>query len=279
MVTEDVERRLLKQLEDICALKGLSGQTVRAYSSVLAQYFAYLRHKETKLGHESVKDYLLTRKVNPNSLRLHRAALQFLFTHILDSPFSFNQIPIKKRPKQLPKALSRQAVKTMIDSTENPKHKLIVQLLYSCGLRLSELVNLRRDDIDFDRGLVHVRKGKGSKDRYTTISQSLQSALLRYYATNTFATPYILEGRNGKYSKKSVQKVVEQAGKRAAVKATPHTLRHSFATHLLEAGVSLRHIQQLLGHASLDTTQVYTHIANSDIAAIPNPLDRLERNA
>lgn len=275
MVIKKIENQLLQRLEQLCSLKGYSDQTRRAYESIMKQYFAYLRANKTKLGHESVKTYLLTRDVNANSLRLHRAALQFLFSQILDAPFSVDAVPVTQKTRSLPKALSKAVVREMIENTENLKHKLILQLLYSCGLRLSELVNLRRADIDFDRGLVLVRRGKGMKDRYTTISLQLQSGLLRYYSTNNFLTPNIFEGRKGKYSKKSVQKVVEQAGKRVGVKATPHMLRHSFATHLLESGVSLRHIQQLLGHSSMDTTQVYTHIAMNDLTTIRNPLDAL----
>lgn len=275
MVIRKVEDQLIERLHQICDLKGYSKQTVRAYESVFKQYFSYLRENKTKLGHEGVKAYLLTRKVNSNSLRLHRAALQFLFSQILDAPFGTEDIPIAQRPKSLPKALSKHVIKRMIDSTENLKHKLILELLYSCGLRLSELTHLKRADIDFERGLVLVKKGKGGKDRYTTISQKLQSQLLRYYATQTFTTLYVFEGRNGMYSKKSVQKVVEQAGKRAGVKVTPHMLRHSFATHLLESGVSLRHIQQLLGHASPETMQVYTKIAKHNLQNLPNPLDDL----
>jgi site-specific recombinase XerD len=275
MVTDEVCNRLLKELVNYCRLRGYSNRTVDTYSSITKAYLRYVTKKNAKLSHESVKDYLLSLTLKKNSVRLHRAALSTFFSRIIHLPFTFQEVPIQKKDNALPTVLSKTQIQEMIKHTENLKHKLIIKLLYSCGLRLSELQNLKRTDIDFDKGLVRIQQGKGNKDRYSIISESLKDDLLLYYANNTLATPYVLQGRSGKYSKKSIQKVVKQAGKRINTNATPHVLRHSFATHLLESGVSLRHIQTLLGHNSLETTQIYTHLANKDLANINNPLDEL----
>jgi site-specific recombinase XerD len=275
MVSNDVQEKLTNQLVEYCKLRGFSPRTIDTYTSVLHAYLTFLTKSSLKADHDSVKKYLLSLTLKPNSVRLHRAALASFFKHILNWPFSQNDIPLKKRPKTLPKAISKTHIQQMIYHTENFKHQLIIKLLYSCGLRLAELQHLKREDIDFEQGIVTIRSGKGNKDRHTTISQTLKTDLLKYYATHNFPTAYVLQGRKGKYSTKAIQQVILQAGKRIDKHVTPHMLRHSFATHLLEAGVSLRHIQVLLGHASLETTQIYTHIANSDLAKLPNPLDNL----
>jgi len=275
VVRDDVEQRLLKQLAEHCKLRGLSARTIDTYSSVVRQYLGFLTKQQIKLSHESVKDYLLSLSLKRNSIRLHRAALATFFSEIIGLPFTSEQVPAQRKQESLPTVLSKQTVKAMIEQTANEKHQLIIKLLYSCGLRLSELHNLKREHVDFDRGTLLVKAGKGGKDRHTIISQALKQDFLRYYTNHSLKTPYIFEGRSGKYSKKSIQKVVEQAGLRAGVDASPHALRHSFATHLLESGVSLRHIQLLLGHASPETTQIYTHVARTDMARLPNPLDGL----
>jgi len=191
----------------------------------------------------------------------------------LNKPFTTQEVPIKKKEKKLPKVLSKKEIKALIDNTSNIKHRLIIKLLYSSGLRLQELINLKRKDLDFDRNLIHIVKGKGNKDRITILSNSIKTDLLRYFSKSEFNTPYVLEGRHGRYSKKSVQNVLNRAGKRIGVKVHPHMLRHSFATHLLEAGTDIRHIQKLLGHTDLKTTQIYTKVSVKHLARIKSPLD------
>jgi len=217
----------------------------------------------------------LIQDVGINTSRLQYASISFFFREILNKPFSFEQVPIKKKENQLPKVISKEKIKQMIDLTENLKHKLIIKLLYSSGIRLQELINLKRKDIDFERGILNVINGKGGKSRITLISENLKLDLLKYYSNNIFKTEYVFEGRNGKYTKKSVQKVLDLAGKKIGIKVTPHMLRHSFATHLLESGTDIRHIQKLLGHSDLKTTEIYTHVSNKDLSNIKSPLDNL----
>ncbi|MBD3318658.1 tyrosine-type recombinase/integrase [Candidatus Woesearchaeota archaeon] len=262
-----------KEIKELCTLKGYSKQTIKAYTFWANKYLEFCNKTGLNPCISSVKCYLLTSNASINTNRLQYAALRFLFAEVFNNPFNLEQVPIKKREKQLPKWLSKKQVLQMIANTKNPKHKLVIQLLYSCGLRLQELIDLKRADIDFERNLVNVKKGKGSKDRITIIADSLKLELLKYYSSNTFKTQYVFEGRKDKYTKKSVQKIIERAGNSINIKVSPHMMRHSFATHLLEAGVDIRHIQKLLGHSSVNTTQIYTHIATNDLTKIKNPLD------
>jgi len=269
------KQKYLKELQDRCNLRGFSRETLKAYSYNLSKFLDFISASRLNLDSDAVKSYLLIQDLSVNSIRLQYASISFFFREILRRPFTLEEIPIKKREKQLPKVISKEKIKLMIESTDNLKHKLIVKLLYSSGLRLSELLNLRRKDIDFDRNLIHVRAGKGKKDRVTLISNDLKLDLLKYYSNYSFNTEYILEGRKGKYTKKSVQKVLDNLGKSVGIKVTPHMLRHSFATHLLEQGTDIRIIQKLLGHSNLNTTEIYTKVSNKSFSNIINPLDNL----
>ncbi len=268
-------RSLLQKLEERCILHGFSRQTIKSYAYNVRKFLDFIDKSRLNPSNDSVRRYLLIQDVGINTSRLQYASISFFFREVLKKPFSFEQVPIKKKEKQLPKVISKEKIKQMIESTENLKHKLIIKLFYSSGLRLQELINLKRKEIDFDRGILNVIKGKGNKDRITLISENLKLDLLKYYSNEIFKTEYIFEGRNGKYTKKAVQKVLEQTGKKAGIKITPHMLRHSFATHLLESGTDIRHIQKLLGHSDLKTTEIYTHVSNKDLSKIKSPLDNL----
>ncbi len=176
---------------------------------------------------------------------------------------------------KLPKVLSKSEVKRMIENTENIKHKCILALLYSTGLRRSELLSLRLMDIDSERMVINIKGAKGKKDRISLLSNDMLKMLREYYKKYT-PKEYLFEGANGKqYSETSVSKILKNAAKRAGIRknVTPHMLRHSFDTHLLEQGTDLRYIQELLGHKSSKTTEIYTHISIKAIENIKNPLD------
>lgn len=263
------------RLSEECDLRGFTHQTKKTYSYVVASFLHFIEKRGLTLDKTGVKLYLLSLKVSANAARLYHAALKFFFASVLNDPFSDVEIPKKRKPKTLPKVLSKEQIKKVINSTTNLKHRLIIKLLYSSGLRLQELINLKRSHIDLDRNVINVVQGKGKKDRVTLLSKELQLDLLKYYGSTNFSTEYVFEGWKGKYSKKSVQKVLEKAGSSIKTKLTPHMLRHSFATHLLESGVDIRFIQKLLGHADVKTTEVYTHVSNQSLAGIQNPLDHL----
>ncbi len=271
----DADRDSLQLLRERILLHGYSRATLKTYTQAVSQFLRFCGKSSLNPSKKAVKYYLLAMNNDPNTVRLHHAALRFYFREVLQRPFSLEEIPLKKRPKRLPKALARKEVKALINAVKNEKHRLVIKMLYSTGLRLSELVGLRRSDIDIDERIVRVRKGKGSKERTTIISEELLLDLLRHYSRTSFSTPYVFEGRNGGYSTKTVQKIVGAAGRKIGRKVTPHMLRHSFATHLLEQGVSIRVIQQLLGHADAGTTQIYTRITREEIRKVRIPLDCL----
>lgn len=267
------KEKYLEEIEDICVLKGFSKETIKAYKYQVKRFLEFIEKSSLNLTNESVKCYLLSLNLSINSSRLAFASIRFFFTEVLKKPFTTEEVPIKKKQKDIPKVIAKELIIKMIGLTENIKHKLIIKLLYSSGIRLSELLGLKRKDIDFDRNIINIRGGKGAKDRITLLSESLKNDLLRYYSKMQFKTEYVLEGHNGLYSKKSVQKILETAGKKVGIKVHPHMLRHSFATHLLEAGTDIRYIQKLLGHSDMKTTEIYTTVSNRELSKIKSPLD------
>lgn len=190
-------------------------------------------------------------------------------------PNRFYAIERPRKESKLPKVISKEEVVDIIENTNNLKHRGIVQLLYGSGLRQSELLNLRIKDIDSKRMLVRVEGSKGNKDRLTLLSKTALKDLRKYYIKYE-PELFLFEGKKGtKYSAASVLKIVKAAAEKARIRTrvTPHVLRHSFATHLLEAGTDLRQIQVLLGHGSSKTTEIYTHVATNTFETIKNPLD------
>ena len=183
-----------------------------------------------------------------------------------------------KKPKKLPNVLSVEEVVRLFNVIDNLKHRCILKTIYSGGLRLSEITYLRIADIHSDRMQIFVHGGKGKKDRYTTLSKGLLKDLRAYFLE--YRPEYwLFEGQTGgQYSVRSVQAVLKKAVKKSKINpyATVHTLRHSYATHLLEQGTSLRHIQELLGHENSSTTEIYTHVSNHEKQQVISPLDRLE---
>jgi len=183
-----------------------------------------------------------------------------------------------KKGRNLPSVLSEQEVQLILNSTDNLKHKAILSLIYSAGLRRSELINLQSGDIDSKRMYVIIRSGKGNKDRYSILSEKVLE-LLRQYFREYKPREWLFEGQyGGQYSATSIQNILKQAVRRAGIKkrVTVHTLRHCFATHLLEHGVDLRYIQELLGHQNPKTTEIYTHITQRGLGKIKSPIDGLD---
>jgi len=187
-------------------------------------------------------------------------------------------LPNPKENHTLPEILTLNEVKKLIDSTLNPKHRLIIKLLYGCGLRVSEIVNLQKQNINFEENLIHIRLAKGKKDWFVKLPSSVKKDLKNYSELNKDKILFP-SNRSGKLTKDTIQKIVQNASKKAGIKKRvyPHLLRHSFATHLLESGTDLRIIQKLLGHSSIKTTQIYTQISQASIKNIKSPLDNIKR--
>jgi integrase/recombinase XerD len=204
-------------------------------------------------------------------------AIKFYFEKVIKGPRRVYYIERPREEKFLPSVLSEAEVKKIIENISNLKHKCLIMTCYSAGLRISEALNLKPADIDSKRMMIHIRGGKGKKDRITLLSSRLLEILREYYRLYK-PVEYLFTGQmGGQYSERSAQLVLKEAARRAGIThhVTLHTLRHSFATHLLEKETDLRYIQSLLGHSCPKTTQIYTHITTKGFDQIKNPLDNL----
>ncbi|MGY3795888.1 site-specific tyrosine recombinase/integron integrase [Aquimarina sp. 433] len=260
-------------------LKQYAKNTIKNYVSAFEAFINYYSDKDfLEINELDIKNYLKEQNLQGRSNSYINQAInsiKFYYEIVLEMPNRFYYIDRPRKQKRLPTVLSKEEVITMINNTNNIKHKCIISLLYSAGLRRSELLNLKITDIDSNRMLVMVANAKGNKDRYTLLSKTLLHDLRAYYK-EWKPKNYLFEGVNGKqYAAQSIAKIVKNASEKAGIlkKVTPHTLRHSFATHLLENGTDLRYIQSLLGHSSSKTTEIYTHVATNSFRMIKNPLD------
>jgi integrase/recombinase XerD len=262
-------------------LKKYSNNTIRTYVNCFEKFINYFNNIPindlSEIEIRAYLSYLIDTDFSNSYLNQVINSIKFYYEIVLGMPNRFYEIERPRKQKKLPVILSKEEVKQLIINTTNSKHKCIISLLYSAGLRRSELINLKISNIDSKRMLIHVKDAKSNKDRYTLLAKSILEDLRNYYLEYK-PKIYLFEGANqDKYSGSSVGKVISQAAKRANIKkiVTPHTLRHSFATHLLESGTDLRYIQTLLGHSSSKTTEIYTHVAISSFDSIKNPLDLL----
>lgn len=260
-------------------LKRYANNTVKTYISCFEAFINHYNHIEPEnINEKDIRAYLqkLIQEGSSNSY-INQAinAIKFYYEVVMEMPNRFYGMERPRREEKLPKVLSKEEVLSIITHTNNIKHKCIVSLLYSAGLRRNELLNLVPEDIDGKRMTIKVRSGKGNKDRYTLLSDKLLKDLREYFL-EWKPEKYLFEGQTGgRYSAESVAQIVNKAAHSANIKkrVTPHMLRHSFATHLLEAGTDLRYIQVLLGHKSTKTTEIYTHVATNVFFNIKNPLD------
>lgn len=260
--------------------KRYSENTIKTYCSFLSEFQGFLDTKTLQsCTLADVQKYLnflvVVKKVAPSTQNQAVNSLKCYFENMLGWEKFTSSIERPIKEKKLPRILSEKEVLRMIQTTDNLKHKLIICLLYSSGIRKNELLSLRKEDLSFDKNIIFVRGGKGKKDRVTVLSERLK-ILLTLYIKEYKPNYWLIEGsRRAKYSATSVSRVVTAAAARAQIERhiTPHMLRHSFATHLLEQGLDLRYIQQLLGHSSSKTTEIYTHVSTQSLAKVKSPLD------
>ena len=248
------------------------------------KFETFINHFGTKdllnTDEQMIKDYLqgLVRAGKSDSyINQMINSIKFYYEQVMGMPNRFYAIDRPRKKQRLPKVISTEEVKLLINSSNNIKHKCIISVLYSAGLRRAELLNLKIENIDSNRMVINVINGKGGKDRVTLLSKQLLTDL-RIYFKEWKPQIYLFEGlKNRQYSASSVSTIVKTAAKKAGINklVTPHILRHSFATHLLESGTDLRYIQTLLGHNSTKTTELYTEVAIHNIRTIKNPLDSL----
>jgi site-specific recombinase XerD len=259
-----------------------SGNTIKTYKDCFCEFINYYNTKDiSEITQEDIQAYLLylveERQISTSYQNQAINSIKFYFEKVLQGPRRVYYIERPRKEKMLPSVLSEAEVKKIIENISNLKHKCLIMICYSAGLRISEALNLKPADIDSKRMMIHIHGGKGKKDRITLLSVRLLDILREYYRLYK-PREYLFTGQmGGQYSERSAQLVLKEAARRAGITrhVTLHTLRHSFATHLLENGTDLRYIQSLLGHSSPKTTQIYTHITTKGFDQIKNPLDNL----
>ena len=280
-VNKEIIRNYVKYLRG----KRYSESTIMSYFTFIADFIDFSQPNPIhQLDNRSVElfieDVFIDRKYSVSSQRQFISALKLFVVFYPDCKIDSIHLKRPKHSKKLPSVLSQQEVITLLQVTKNLKHRAILALLYSAGMRIGELINLELRHIDITRRQLFIQNGKGRKDRYVILADSFLPLLQNYL--NTYVPKrFFVEGPKGvKYSDSSIRKFLHASTKLAKIskRVTPHTLRHSYATHLLENGIGLRHIQELLGHAKPETTMIYTHVAKKDLLEIRSPLDTILMN-
>jgi integrase/recombinase XerD len=274
----ELRRQMLEELQ----LRNYSPHTQRAYIRSVADFAQHFKAAPDKLGPEHVREYQLflvqRKKLSWSQFNQTVCALRFFYHHVLHRNWMFEYIPYPRHEQKLPVVLSPAEVAALFHSTPNLKHRTMLMTIYAAGLRVSELINLQVTDIDSQRQLICVRQGKGHKDRQVMLSPKLLEALRIYWKRYRPRT-WLFPGRNPErpITQVTVWRICEQARLAAHLTkpVSPHTLRHCFATHLLEEATDLRRIQILMGHRNLKTTARYLHLSNLTVCATVGPLDRL----
>ena len=265
------------------ASKRYSENTIKTYCDALRSFFAFYRNKPiSEITNEDViiynNDFILKNKFSASYQNQIVNSVRLYFGTILETKIEIDKIHRPKTPKLLPNVLSKEEIKAILNAHTNVKHKAMLSMIYSCGLRRSELLNMKFSDIDSKRHIVLIRQGKGRKDRITPLSPKILDLLRDYYVVFK-PEKWLFEGQfaGEQYSENSLQAVLKQALKKVQITkpVTLHWLRHSYATHLLESGTDLRYIQELLGHNSSRTTEIYTHVSTKSLQQIKSPFDDL----
>lgn len=280
------QKAAIQQTEEQIILKRLSISTLKSYKTHLIAIFHFYKNiLPEELTNENIQAYLLhqikVKKISESTQNSIISAIKAYWEKVLKRPKEKIDIPLPKKPKKLPNVFSQEEVVKLIETPKNIKHRLILLLIYSAGLRLSEVVNIRVRDINLNRRVIYIKDGKGKKDRFVTLAEEVIPYLTSY--KQQYGPVYwLLEGRlGGQYSKRSVQSVFRKALEESNVFAygTVHTLRHSYATHCVENGYSIALLQEALGHGSIKTTEKYLHISSKALRTLKSPLDIFKGNS
>lgn len=271
-----IYRHYLKFLEG----KRFSKNTIASYSNFILEFLRFTGEKPTEqLNENDVRAYIewAVNKLN-YAISTHRQMVSGFkhFAHFYPAcSINTEKIYMPKKDKKLPTVLNIEEVLLILQTTKNLKHRVIIAILYSAGLRISELINLELKDFDFKRKQLYIKNSKGRKDRYASIAESTFPLIKNYYNSYKPKFYFIENPKGGKYSPESIRAFLKKSVKLAGItkRVTPHTLRHSYATHMLEQGIGIRHIQELLGHSRPETTMIYTHVTRKDLEQIKSPLD------
>ena len=268
-------KELLQKVKDELQIRNYSCLTIESYLFCLNEYFREVKTIKREPNIDLIKKHLLKKQERDQSSRtinLHLQAIKYFYREVMKSR---KEIDIKyaKTVSKLPVVLSKKEIEKIIETINSKKHRLIISLSYGAGFRISEVINLKIKDINLEELTIHIKGAKGNKDRITIIPERLRFELLEIITSSDLNEYVFVSNRGGKLTQRSAQKVFEQALKKSEIKkeASFYFLRHSFATHLLESGVDVRYVQELLGHANIRTTQIYTQVTNPALKNIKSP--------
>jgi len=274
------KKEFLKKLEVELKITKSSEHTIKNYTKLNSNFFDFIKKNPGEISEDDVKLYVAENFSERAAIStiMFLAAIKYSFTSILKKdPTAAIKRP--KREKRIPTVLTKQEVINLFKNLNNKKSKLMITLMYAAGMRVSELTRMKVEDLDFEEKVGYIRQGKGRKDRIFNIPNFLAVKLKKHVEKQKqFNQTYLFPGRNNKQmSSRNLQKIVKNAAEKAMIKKEVHchTLRHSFATHLLENEIDIRKIQELLGHADLSTTQIYTHVSTEELKKIKSPIDTL----
>ncbi len=270
-------QELLRKIENELKLRNYSRKTIKSYLLCLTDYFKFIKIVKKDPDINLIKDYLLQKQdknQSPQTINLYLNAIKYFYREVFKNNTVIN-IRFSKISKKLPVVLSREEIQKMISSIDNLKHKLLISLSYGSGLRVSEIINLKIKDINLEELTIHLKNAKGNRDRITIFPEKLRNELREILALRDKNDYIFASERGGKLTERTAQKIFENAIKKVKIKkeATFHSLRHSFATHLLENGTDVRYVQELLGHQNIRTTQLYTKVTNPSLKKIKSPLE------
>ncbi|MFB6246131.1 MAG: site-specific tyrosine recombinase/integron integrase [Candidatus Pacearchaeota archaeon] len=273
------KNEFLKKLEVELKIAKNSQYTIKNYLDSNRRLFDFAQKSPDEVTEDDVKYYVSENLTESSaaSIILFLSAIKYAFSSILKKDVT-SSIKRPKRGRNMPVVLTRDEVKRLLDTFDNEKSRLMISMMYACGMRVSELINLKVEDLNFEEGIGYIKQGKGRKDRMFNIPKFLLEDFKEHVNTQKEKnSDYLFSGPNGRMTSRNLQKIVREAAKKAGINKSVHchTLRHSFATHLLESGLDIRKIQELLGHSNLATTQIYTHISTEELKKIKSPLDTL----
>lgn len=276
-------KKVIKKAEEKLKLKGYSKKTIKVYLNHIKNFISFLDSNNVEeISEQSINSYILflleEKELSHSFVNQAISSIKFLVDKILYQNVNESEVYRPKQEHKLPNILNKKEIAKILEKTVNQKHKSILYVIYSAGLRVGEVVRLKCKDIDSERMLIKVKQSKGRKDRYTLLSKACLKQLRKYYKLYKPEKWLFPGGKVGKHlTERSVQRIFKKACSKSNItkEVSVHSLRHSFATHLLEKGTDLRFIQKLLGHKSTKTTEIYTHVSNKDISKISNPLDEI----
>ncbi len=272
--------QLLTEIKQELIVEGYSSKTLKMYLIYAKEFFSFIKKPVTTIEKKDVVNYLASKKeagCSNATLSLIHASLEYVLSKHLKLKV-LEEIKIPKKAKTLPKVLTKEEIRLLFENTKFGRNRLMLQFMYGSGCRVSEVVNLKVEEINLKEKTATIRGGKGNKDRMIILSKDWCTGIKKYLSKKKIQSEFVFSKKNGKkITTDAIQRIVRKSAKKAGINkhVTPHSLRHSYATHLLEAGTNIRYIQSLLGHASLNTTQVYTNVANEQLKKVVSPLDKL----